>query len=87
MRFLISEFTGLGDFIQKTPMIEAIHQFDESAEVFVIGDNRWGAINLVKNSPLITNVHNVLTSADIAIPKDYNNATINRLCEDHRSEI
>ena len=56
MKYLISAFTGLGNFIQKTPLISAIHRYDDSACIDLIGDDRFGALECVKRSPLLREV-------------------------------
>ena len=38
MKYLITSFTGLGNFINKTPMLMKIHKLDHSAEIYIIGD-------------------------------------------------
>jgi ADP-heptose:LPS heptosyltransferase len=53
VNFLITEFTGLGDFLQKTPLIQAIKAQNPLWRVFLIGDNRWGGLDLVKDSELV----------------------------------
>ena len=53
MNFLITEFTGLGNFLQKTPLIRAIKAQHPNWRVFLIGDNRWGGLELVKDSELV----------------------------------
>jgi len=53
VNFLITEFTGLGDFLQKTPIIRAIRNFDSECRIFLIGDNRWGGLDLVRGSSLV----------------------------------
>jgi hypothetical protein len=60
VRYLIPEFTGLGDIIQKTPMIKGIRDVDPGAELILIGDNHWGGISVVENSPLVQEVCNIL---------------------------
>ena len=59
MRYLISEFTGIGDMIQKTPMIRTIKENDRDSEVFIVGDNRWGAMNLLQDAEYIDGKFNV----------------------------
>lgn len=57
MKYLLSAFTGLGNSIQKTPLISAIHALDTEAEVDIIGDDRSGALEVLKKSQLISRVH------------------------------
>ena len=76
MRYLIPEFTGLGDIIQKTPMMKGIRDIDPEAELILIGDNRWGGLSVVENSPLIQEVHNIMGILDLRLPEEYSNAQI-----------
>lgn len=65
MKYLVSLFTGLGNAIQKTPLISAIHRIDAKAEVDVIGDDRFGALSILSNSTEIRVVHK--TSARVRL--------------------
>ena len=65
MRYLIPEFTGIGDLIQKTPLIRFIAEMDQEAKIFLIGDNRWKGLNIVENSPLIEGTCNVVEMLDL----------------------
>ena len=65
VRYLIPEFTGLGDIIQKTPMIKGIRDVDAEAELILIGDDHWGGISIVENSPLVQEVCNILDILDL----------------------
>lgn len=40
-------------------MIRMIHKLDDDAEVFIIGDNRWGGLEVVRNSNLIDEIFDV----------------------------
>ena len=60
MRYLIPEFSGLGDLIQMTPIIRSIRELDREAVIFVIGDNRWMGLDIVKDSPLIQEICNIV---------------------------
>jgi len=73
MRYLIPEFTGLGDIIQKTPMIKTIRELDPGAQVFLIGDNRWGGLDVIKDSPLIDDSCNVIKLVGLELPRKYDN--------------
>jgi len=57
MKYLLSAFTGLGNSIQKTPLISAIHALDTEADVDIIGDDRSGALEVLRKSLLISRVH------------------------------
>ena len=56
---MITSFTGLGNIINKTPMLMKIHKLDHSAEVYIVGDNRWGALDLLEIAPFINGVFNI----------------------------
>ena len=79
MNYLIPEFTGMGDVIQQTPMIRAIHSIDKNAQIFIIGDNRWQGLNLIKDSDLITETYNVLERLGLVLPDHYTNSDISDL--------
>ena len=71
MRYLIPEFTGLGDIIQKTPMMKGIRDVDPEAELILIGDNRWGGLSVVENSPLVQEAHNIMDILGLHLPEEY----------------
>lgn len=79
MRYLIPEFTGLGDFIQKTPMIQTIKELDIEAEIFLIGDNRWKGLDLVQASPMISGVCDIQKLVNLKFPENYTNSDIEKL--------
>ena len=79
MRYLIPEFTGIGDVIQKTPLIRSITEIDQGATIFLIGDNRWKGLNIVKYSPLITETCNVVELLRLQFPENYTNSDITKL--------
>ena len=56
MKYLISSFTGLGNFIQRTPFISCIHKYDSKAVIDLIGDNRYGTFDIIKNSEEIRKI-------------------------------
>jgi len=66
----------MGDVIQQTPMIRAIHEVDKNAHIFVIGDNRWQGLNLIKDSDLITETYNVFERLGLTLPDRYTNSDI-----------
>ena len=82
MKYLIPEFTGIGDMIQKTPMIRAIREHDQDASIFVFGDNRWKGLDIIKDSPLIEGTFNVFEISGITFPKIYTNTDIANLYQD-----
>lgn len=49
----------MGDFIQKTPMIRSIKELDNEASIFLIGDNRWNGLKLIKGAEIITGVFDI----------------------------
>lgn len=57
MKFLISSYTGLGNFILKTPMIRAIHEYFPNAEIDLICGSPWGAEKVLGNSRWINQIH------------------------------
>jgi len=71
----------MGDFIQKTPMIRSIVELDHSAEIFLIGDNRWQGLELVKGSPLIKEVCNLVELLGLKIPLGHTNTEISKIYE------
>ena len=81
MNYLIPEFTGLGDMIQKTPMIRMISELDQDARIYLIGDNRWGGLDVVKNSSFIENACNVVNLLNMELPEKYTNTDISVLYE------
>jgi ADP-heptose:LPS heptosyltransferase len=83
---LIPEFTGIGDLIQKTPLIQSIVEIDQSARIFLIGDNRWKGLDVVKNSSLIEETYNVVEMLRLNLPQYYTNTTITKLYEGLRHQ-
>ena len=79
MRYLIPEFTGLGDFIQKTPMIRSIKDFDREARIFVIGDNRWCGLDAIIGSDLVDEICNVFDLLNIKVDEQYTNRDFDRI--------
>lgn len=73
MNYLIPEFTGLGDMIQKTPMIRMIWELDQDARVYLIGDNRWGGLDVVKDSSFIEDTCNVVNLLNVTLPEKFTN--------------
>tara|TARA_B100001250_G_scaffold411243_1_gene439462 strand:+ start:3760 stop:4863 length:1104 start_codon:yes stop_codon:yes gene_type:complete len=64
MKYLITEFTGLGNFIQKTPMIRSITRLDKNYEISLIGHNKWGGLDTIKNSRIINDFYVVSDKND-----------------------
>ena len=79
MRYLIPEFTGIGDLIQKTPMIRSIVEIDQTAKIFLIGDNRWKGLDTIKDSLLIEATYNVVEMLRLELPQNYTNTDITKL--------
>ena len=57
MRVLISAYTGLGNFILKTPLIDYINRIFPGAEVDIIAGNSFGAEFVLDGSTLINNIY------------------------------
>jgi len=53
MKILISSYTGLGNFILKTPLINAIDKEYDSSQIDLIFGFPWGAENVLRDSELI----------------------------------
>ena len=81
MRYLIPEFTGIGDLLQKTPLIQSIAEIDQGAKIFLIGDNRWKGLDIVKDSRLIEETYNVVDMLRLELPQNYTNTAITKLYE------
>lgn len=64
MKYLVTEFTGLGNFIQRTPMIKSISKIDPEAEVFLIGDNRWGGLEVLRGTALVKDIFSISKNSD-----------------------
>ena len=86
MRYLIPEFTGIGDLIQKTPLIQSIAEIDQGARIFLIGDNRWKGLDIVKDSRLIEETCNVVEMLRLELPQNYTNTGITKLYEKLRRQ-
>ena len=52
-RFLMPAYTGLGNFILKTPMIRALHQTFPEAEILVLAGNNYGTEFVLGESGVI----------------------------------
>ena len=57
MKILIFAYTGLGNFILKTPLIRAIHREILGAEVHLLCGNNWGAEKVLEHGSWIKKVH------------------------------
>jgi heptosyltransferase III len=53
MKILISSYTGLGNFILKTPLIQAAHKEYQGCQIDLIFGYPWGAENILKGSELV----------------------------------
>lgn len=62
MKILVSAYTGLGNLIMKTPMLQAIKQNLPEATIDLISDSEFGTDALLKDSAFIDKV--------ISLPKD-----------------
>ncbi|OWY25718.1 lipopolysaccharide heptosyltransferase family protein [Sphingobacteriales bacterium UPWRP_1] len=57
MKVLLSGYTGLGNFVLKTPMLQAWKNLYPNDEIHLIAGNSYGAEYLLQHSPLITKTH------------------------------
>ncbi len=57
MKFLISAYTGLGNFILKTPMIIKIRELWPEAEIDIFTGNGFGTEFVLRGSDLINEIH------------------------------
>lgn len=57
MKFLISAYTGLGNFILKTPLIRAIHEQFPNVEVDLLCGCPWGAEEVLEHSKWINHIY------------------------------
>ncbi len=57
MKVLISAYTGLGNFILKTPMIQKIGELWPEAQIDIIAGNNYGTEFVLKGSNLIHETH------------------------------
>jgi ADP-heptose:LPS heptosyltransferase len=55
MKFLICAYTGLGNFILKTPLIKAISEHFPNAKIDLLCGSPWGVENVLSGSNLIRN--------------------------------
>lgn len=56
-RILISAYTGLGNFILKTPLIEIIKKYFPDCKIDIIAGNGYGTEFVLKNSSLINKTY------------------------------
>jgi len=56
MNVLISAYTGLGNFILKTPMIKKIRELYPEAKIDIIAGNRFGTEFVLKDSHIINDI-------------------------------
>lgn len=59
MKILLSAYTGLGNFVLKTPFIQQIHAQFPGVLVDIITGNNFGIDELAQHHPLINKVHYV----------------------------
>ena len=57
MRVLISAYTGLGNFILKTPMISRLVNLYPDCKIDLLCGVTWGADKVLENSDFINQVH------------------------------
>ncbi len=65
MKILISSYTGLGNFILKTPLIASIQKKYDDCQIDLLFGNAWGAENVLKNSNLINMQYWLTPSASL----------------------
>ena len=53
MRVLLSAYTGLGNFVLKTPLIRALHEQYPGIEIDLVFGSPWGVENVLKGSHFI----------------------------------
>ncbi len=68
MKILISGYTGLGNFILKTPMIQSLRKLYPNAVIDVITDNQYGVESVLKQHDIINNIIH-LSSKDSIVSK------------------
>ncbi|MDA9244088.1 glycosyltransferase family 9 protein [Amylibacter sp.] len=57
MKILISAYTGLGNFILKTPMINRLHELYPDCKIDLVCGLSWGAEKVLEHSNLINHVY------------------------------
>lgn len=57
MKILLFAYTGLGNFILKTPLVSALHREYPGAEVHLLCGNEWGADKVLEHGDWIKSVH------------------------------
>ena len=65
MKYLVSAFTGLGNAVLNTPFLAALKQNDTDAEIFLIGDNRTGALDILQSDPNVKEKYCIPVNASI----------------------
>lgn len=66
LKFLVSGYTGLGNFVLKTPMLLQLKKMYPNSEIHLITGNSFGIEYLLKNSNLINKTHELkMTSSYI----------------------
>lgn len=63
MKILISAYTGLGNFVLKTPMIHRLKELYPSAQIDLIAGNGFGTEYVLKGAALIGQTHILKTDA------------------------
>ncbi len=63
MKILLSALTGLGNFVLKTPMVQAWKELYPDDEIHLIAGNTYGAEFVLRDSPLITRTHFISVKA------------------------
>lgn len=63
MKILLSALTGLGNFVLKTPMVQAWKELYPDDDIHLIAGNTYGAEFVLRGSPLITRTHFISVKA------------------------
>lgn len=63
MKILISAYTGLGNFVMKTPLIAALRHHYPQAKIDLITGNTFGVADLAKYNPSLNHVHELPITA------------------------
>ena len=53
MKIILSAYTGLGNFILKTPLIKSLKEIHPNCQIHILLGNSWGVENVLKKSNFI----------------------------------
>jgi ADP-heptose:LPS heptosyltransferase len=65
MKILIFSYTGLGNFILKTPLIKFIKNNINNSSIDIICGTPWGVENILKNSDYLNNIYTLPNNASV----------------------